>query len=246
MSKVALLFFGLTRSLRFTVESIERNILNVLRQHSISYTIYLHTYDLEVLTNPRSDEQQVALNPDEYKLLKPDFVKVTKQEDFLRTIQLHDYLKHGDAWGEEGHHSSLRNLLCQLNSLKEVFTLTGDTPHDCYMLLRPDLEYVSPLDIDHVLDIVENRDQPIVYTPSWGKFGGCNDRFCIGTREAVRKIAMRIDEVADHARDHRVHSEWFLNYTLRKHGIENRDMPWLARRVRANGKKSVEDVPMPE
>ena len=35
--KVAICFFGLTRSLKHTYPSIEKNIFKVLKQHNISY-----------------------------------------------------------------------------------------------------------------------------------------------------------------------------------------------------------------
>ena len=44
--KVCICFFGLTRSLRYTIDSINKNILKILEDNNIKYDIYLHTYDL--------------------------------------------------------------------------------------------------------------------------------------------------------------------------------------------------------
>ena len=41
---VALAFFGLTRSLKYTLESIERNIFDVLTDSGHTFDILLHTY----------------------------------------------------------------------------------------------------------------------------------------------------------------------------------------------------------
>ena len=42
--KVALCFWGLTRSLKYTIYSIQKYILNVLKIHNIEYKIFLHTF----------------------------------------------------------------------------------------------------------------------------------------------------------------------------------------------------------
>lgn len=44
--KVAVCFFGLTRSLRWTLPSIEKRLLGVLRDSGMKVEVFLHTYDL--------------------------------------------------------------------------------------------------------------------------------------------------------------------------------------------------------
>ena len=44
--RVAVCFFGLTRSLRWTLPSIERRLLGVLRDSGMQVEVFLHTYDL--------------------------------------------------------------------------------------------------------------------------------------------------------------------------------------------------------
>ena len=69
--KVCICFFGLTRSLKYTIDSINDNLFNILKPNNIQYDIYLHTYDLKILTNNRSNELECKLDIDEYKLLNP-------------------------------------------------------------------------------------------------------------------------------------------------------------------------------
>ena len=75
---VALAFYGLTRSLRYTMPSIRQNVFAPLRAAGYTYDVYLHTYDLPHLTNERSGEA-TALNTTEWSLLNPDFHEVTSQ-----------------------------------------------------------------------------------------------------------------------------------------------------------------------
>ena len=44
--KIAIGFFGITRSLSYTLPSIEKNIYDILKHHNIEYTVFIHTYHL--------------------------------------------------------------------------------------------------------------------------------------------------------------------------------------------------------
>lgn len=78
--RVALCFFGLSRSLKFTLPSIEDNILRPLRESGYRPTVFLHTYD-----DAASDEQSKGTGTEEWKLLNPFQSVVTSQEQFLST-----------------------------------------------------------------------------------------------------------------------------------------------------------------
>lgn len=94
-TKVALAFFGLTRSLKFTIDSIRQNVLAPLDEAAIEYDIYLHSYDLESITNSRSAEIGQSLNTTEWKLLDPDFVSITDQARHHACVELRNYLRLG-------------------------------------------------------------------------------------------------------------------------------------------------------
>ena len=52
--KVVVGFFGITRSLKYTIESINENIFNILKINNIEYDIYIHTYYLTNYKNIRT------------------------------------------------------------------------------------------------------------------------------------------------------------------------------------------------
>ena len=79
--RVALCFWGLTRSLKYTIDSIQSNVLDVLKKNGIQYTIFIHTYNINgSYTNRRSKEYNILLNNDECKLLNPDYIKIDDQD----------------------------------------------------------------------------------------------------------------------------------------------------------------------
>jgi hypothetical protein len=75
---VALAFYGLSRSLSYTIDSIHENILGPLDKAGYTYDVFLHTYNLRQFNNHRSHESGV-LNDTEWTLLEPDFHLVESQ-----------------------------------------------------------------------------------------------------------------------------------------------------------------------
>ena len=232
--EVAVCFFGLTRSLKYTLSSIQKNIFDVLSKNNIKYHIYLHTYNLEYLTNPRANEYNVKLDISEWKLLNPDFYSITNQKDFDNTINIKEYLNCGDPWKDKCN--SLLNLLRQLNSLQIVNKMiNNDYNYKCLIYLRPDLKYLDKIDINQVLDIIKNSEQKIIYTPKWGRNQGCNDRCYIGTKLATNIIANRNDHIKEYSKTHKPHSERFMKYMIQSNNIINKNFSIIADRVRADG-----------
>jgi hypothetical protein len=90
---VALAFYGLTRSLHYTIKSIRSNIFVPLTESGYTYDVYLHTYDLKHLVNQRSKESG-SLNTTEWILLNPDFYRITNQVWFDRLLgeAVHDHV----------------------------------------------------------------------------------------------------------------------------------------------------------
>lgn len=61
MTRVALCFFGLARSLRWTFPSIKSRVLDVLRDADVAYDIFVHTYNVrEVCPTDEGREQTSA------------------------------------------------------------------------------------------------------------------------------------------------------------------------------------------
>lgn len=229
---IAICFFGLTRSLKYTIESIKKNIFEVLSSNGITYTKFLHTYDLEELTNARSQENKCKLDKDEYKLLNCENVVVTNQMLYLKNLEFDTYKRNGDPWND--NYKSLQNFLCQMNSLNEVtksWKQSGNT-YDLVLYIRPDLKY-NKLCIE---DILQSHREKLVLTPSFALFGGYNDRMAVGPPESMVVYGTRLSFAKEYAENHPLHSETFLKYVLNKNGIKHKSTFRLrGKRVRANG-----------
>ena len=76
---VAICFFGITRSLKYTIKSINENILQVFQENNIDYDIYLHTYKITTdYVNYRANESTNVndIDNEEYRLLNPKYLKI--------------------------------------------------------------------------------------------------------------------------------------------------------------------------
>jgi len=192
---VAVCFYGLTRSLRnHTYNSIYRNLLAQLSKQGYQLDIYLHTYNMSKLNNPRSNERNVALDPDEWRLLEPLRYLIEDASSVDKRMNLSYYTKFGNPWRDDPSGLSLRNHLRALNSIETCFSLIEQymDKYKYIVFARPDVAYVRPL--PNVKRLITNNQTIGV------KF---IDRFAIGSPIAVRKWAHRL-----HSADAFLHSKW--------------------------------------
>lgn len=87
VKRVALCFFGLTRSLNHTLASINENVIDQLKAAGYEVDVFLHTYnDVTHLTNGRTGEDD-DLDTDQWHMLEPYDHILTSQDDFVEEVQ---------------------------------------------------------------------------------------------------------------------------------------------------------------
>ncbi len=237
---VALCFFGLTRSLHLTVDSIRHSIIDPLLLNDVKITIYLHTYNSTSVTNRRSAENAATADWTAYRLLQPhqwqvDDASAVDQELFDPYMKL--WLKHGDAWaGETAEHTTLRNFIKQLYSLKQVTNMwVNDSSHfDLVLYLRSDLWFFNQLDVKELGKAAQHPRR--IYTPSFHKWEGLNDRLAFGTPDVMTIYGNRLDVAINFAQQKALHAEHFLLDVATKAGLDvTGQSTLLFERVRATG-----------
>ena len=107
--KIAIGFFGITRSLKYTIESIKNNIFNVLTMNNIQYDIFIHTYNLSNYKNIRTNEIMNDVNNEEYKLLNANFIAIDEQDKIKEQINMSLYRTHADPWNTK--YNSVDNFI---------------------------------------------------------------------------------------------------------------------------------------
>lgn len=124
--KIALVFWGLTRSLKLTITSIHKHIFNILKINNIEYDIFLHTYKLNsTYSNKRSKEINIKLDFDEYNLLNPNYFIFDDLDVIKEKLNLKKYRTNKDPW--DSNYNSVDNFILSLYSKKRITNLLFGT-----------------------------------------------------------------------------------------------------------------------
>lgn len=231
--KVAICFWGLNRSTQFTANSIKGHIFQELSLQGIHYDIYMHTFLLEgVYKNSWGNENNIFLDPNLWRLLRPRFIKIEKQLEVDKRLNLAQYRKLGCPWNSPKC-QTLDNHIRALYSLKQVtqMMLNRKIKYDYVIFCRPDLKIHSKFSLDYFKDL---NDSTIALV-NYAKFP-VNDRFAICTPSVARLFGLRFDEAHAFSLVKPLHSESYLAHILGKYKINVKEISFRFQRVRATGK----------
>jgi hypothetical protein len=235
---IAICFFGITRSLPYTISSIEKNILQPARDLTET-KIYSHFFTQVEVENERSREKG-RFGMDDHLLLPNNWLCLEEPDSCLHLYSFEKLKEWGDSWNDD--FKSLRNLVHQLHSLKIVTQAALSDGADRIIFCRPDLYYHDSLYDPLKYSLSINR--PTAFLPNWETHAGQNDRFslCVG-KEAITAYGQRINHVHEFCLNtyRPLHSERLLDFSLSRAGINIRRIDQRASRIRVGGVKNYED-----
>lgn len=226
---LAIVYFGMTRSLKKVFETHQTHIFNVLKQNNISYQTFMHTWTTE--GNKQrvfNDHVSVLIDEDDHKIINPDFYQIHNQNRFEESINIKDYfyaqLFHdkGDCDDGEWFPLLILNHLCSLESQKRGLEMVEKrvqegNSYKFIMYVRPDVSISNPLPI--IQAIVNNPDK--ISIPDEYHYEGYNDRFAIIPYKLAHIYGKRIDNLLEYRRTQgRIVSERYIKYVLETNKIE--------------------------
>ena len=228
--KVALLFFGLTRSLRKTHILIKKNILDIFVQNKIDYKIFMHTYKLNFINSKRSNEKNVKQEFDEYKLLNPDFFDFDEQNEIIKKINVKKYRSKPDIYKTKYQNNDFI-ILAWYSKMKAIELLKkSGQKFDYVIFLRPDLDYIHKFPIQKLSLI--NKNSCLI--PNFAHHSGVNDRFLVLNQQNAYNIGNGFNLLLIFSKTHILRSEYYLKYLLNKYNIIIHFFHFNFRRIRAN------------
>ena len=232
-TKVALVFFGITRSLRYCYDSIKDKIFDELKKENISYHIYQHTYSLDNYKNQRTREIQDTVDNNEYKILQADFVMIENQDETKKKLNLKQYRTHRDPWNS--NYNSVDNMILGHYSKKQAVTMIENSgiQYDYIIFIRPDCLYLNKLNLNF---IKEANDKTIVMPEfhCYSKFR-INDRFAITTMNNYKIYGCIFDKLLDISKKMSLHSEDILGLILKNNKINIKKIKFRFHRIRCEG-----------
>ena len=231
--KIALIFWGITRSLKNTYPNIKKLILDHLKTNKIQYKIFLHTYKFEgALHNQRTGENNINLDFEEYKLLNPDYFQIDNQDIIKKQININQYFNYKFTYNKQ----TITNLICALYSQMRATKMLEDSGEkfDYIWYLRPDVIFKNYMPLNWFRWVNPGR----FITPTFGHSGGINDRFAILTYNLALiygKRFLRFKEYCEIKKKigGKISSERFLSWIMKEY--KNRKVSYLFKRLRATG-----------
>ena len=212
-TKIAIIFYGLTRSLNKTINSIRKNIFNVLDRHNIQYDIYIHTYKINgsyknIWSGEETNNYQ---NEDIISLLHPKYYLFDEQSNVENSIDFNEYytfLNWNGFFPQDMVKYIIKNLVLALYSKNKITQLFNQnkSQYDYAIISRPDLEITNELDINYFHQLNNNN----IIIPEQDSYEGCNDRFCIGTPSIISYYGTLYNKLLQYSKQKNIISECYL------------------------------------
>jgi hypothetical protein len=220
--KVAIIFFGLTKNLGNTINSIKKNLFTPLSNNSIDYDIFIHTYKINGAyhNNWASEYTENYINEDVEAILNPKYFIWDNQETIIDSINFEEYYTKLGNWTgmtEEMTRHLIKNMCLALYSKKEItsFYENYKDDYDYAIIIRPDLFIESPIDINYFNELTDNN----IILPEKDWWHGCNDRICIGKPNTILYCGKLFDDLKSYSEQKSIISEVYFLDKLKEQNI---------------------------
>lgn len=240
--KVALSFFGITRSLKYTINSIEKQILNILKEQGIEFDIFLHTYKFKnnyKNNRTRENVKQEDVDNEEYKLLNPAYKQIDVQEDVMEQLNLKQYRSKPDPWNS--NYNSVDNYILARYSQKQLVNLieNSNNHYDYVIFIRPDCLYNEKFNTNFFEKVGDKK----ICLPDFHMYGPhrVNDRFSICNMNNYKIYGLIFDSLLEISKKHPLHSETILGCVLKQNNIQVARIKFRFQRMRCDGKVEKND-----
>jgi len=177
--KIAVCYSGAVRGLLNNLEHV-KSVLFSNNEHTVDYYLYA---DKNGGTIHNKDIMNGKVEPQGLKVQKerPEFKcrLVSELDGFEERYSLFERLV-------ENYHMPYKEQIHQWYSVKKVFDFVFEQKeeYDVYVRMRCDLFPAGVMEIDW-----STFDTNTVYVPFNAPFGGINDRFAFGSKDAMRKYS---------------------------------------------------------
>jgi hypothetical protein len=220
--KVAIIFFGLTRTLNKTIHSLQENLFKPLNENSMNYDIFMHTYKIfgpyhNMWSGENTDNYN---NEDVEEILHPKYLISDNQETIANSIDFNEYYKNLGNWtdmSEEVTKYLIKNMCLALYSKKQI-TLLFDkyiNEYDYAIIIRPDTLLHSKININEFYNLNDNN----IIVPEKDWFWGCNDRMCIGRPSIISYCGKLFDHLQPYSEHTSIISERFFLDKLKEKSV---------------------------
>uniref|UniRef100_A0A6C0E2P7 Uncharacterized protein n=1 Tax=viral metagenome TaxID=1070528 RepID=A0A6C0E2P7_9ZZZZ len=234
--KIALAFWGISRSLKYTIGSIQDKIINVLKSNQITYHVFMHTYKINKhKDNILSEEINIEYDNNDYKLLNPHFIEIEDEDEVKEKLRFDEYKHMYDAWNS--NYRNVDNFIWALHSKRKVcqLVINSEIDYDYIMILRPDMKYITEFDLAWLSKISND----VICVPDFHVFWNINDRFFLMNSSNLSLFGNLFYALLNYSKTNPAHSEsFYYHHLVNLCNLKIDYIPFHFNRVRVNGIES--------
>jgi len=246
--KIAIVFNGLIRSLKYTISNLESHVFKPITDAGWTYDVYCHNFTLEIpYSNERNEELSIQLDTEDYKLLNPQYYMTDSQTAVGNMLNLSSYRSKGNPWPNSPNYKTLNNYILsqwsksQITRLLERNITNGIAKYDQVWFVRSDVVFATPIDPTKCLALLKNDNDCII--PNFHHYKGCNDRMFIARPNLAIKYGTYFDQLLPLSKSIKLHSESINKLLLTRYKANvHLDSSIVFQRVRTNGTVDKRDV----
>ena len=234
--RTAIAMFGIPRGSNITMPTIHRHFIEPACRLG-ECKVFYHLYEQDRVTNARSGEDG-QLPRDAYAPFAAFDGELEAPGACLARWNFDRIQQFGDEY-DDGF-GSIRNLIHQLHSLRQVTQRVAQWRPDVVLFLRPDLYYHGGLSDSTLRRLAARRQRCTI--PEWQWWDGYNDRFSICSADAFSAYGNRVELMVEFSErtGRPLHAERLVRYALEKARISVRTTTLRASRVRIDGQTKPE------
>ena len=236
--RVAVNFYGLWRTVAHVLPLLERNVVDPSRSVGL-VDIFVHATTEVTLTNARSGEEAVSLDPHAALKIKScdTVVEDTAKIDHIHNIDSLATYAHGMILDSHYPYETVRNIIRARYSMMSVMQLAARRENAAhfiythYALVRPDVAVLAPLDWRDM-----GKDE--IRVPNSNDYYGLDDKLAYGSRTSMVEVFAGMWDALSSGTvpmDADRTAEQLLCYQLARHNVPVSLQPACLARVRAEG-----------
>ena len=235
--RVAVNFYGLWRTVADMLPLLERNVIAPSRSVGL-VDIFVHATTEATLTNARSGEEAVSLDPHAALQIKScdTVIEDTAEVDRIHNMESLATSAHGTILDSHYPYETVRNIVRARYSMMSVMQLAARREHAAqfvythFALVRPDVAVLAPIDW-------RDMGKGEIRVPNSNDFYGLDDKLAYGSRTSLMAVFAGLwDDLISGTvpMDADRTAEQLLCYQLARHNVPVSLQPACLARVRAD------------
>lgn len=218
-------------SLRYTVESIKKNIIDILKpEFNIDIYTYSYISKNNIFESNDSKIHGTSVNNKDAELLGNNIVSIYQEDvsDTIKNILINKNIKLRDI----SIVNFIRGLLMEKDSFNHI--MNSNKNYKSIIYVHPDMFISKPISVTEIYNTI--NESKSLYTTSFNDLGGYGTGFYIGNPNVLSIITSRIDQLDSITK---IEPEKLLKICVTKSNITRYNSSMFHFKVRINGKPDV-------